>query len=61
LQFRWETFNLFNTVNFTSNASLTVTSPGSFGLLQQTTSTASQTFPVVPHNRVMQFGLRYEF
>jgi len=62
LQLRWEIFNAFNTVNFSSNgASLNLDNVGSFGRFSSTASSASQSFPLVPHNRVMQIGLRYEF
>ncbi|MCI0620848.1 MAG: carboxypeptidase-like regulatory domain-containing protein [Acidobacteria bacterium] len=69
LQFRWEIFNLTNTVSFASDP---VGFPwqtdfggnineSTFGQIFRTASSASQTFPQVPHNRVMQVGLRYEF
>jgi hypothetical protein len=52
LQFRWEVFNLTNTVRFHfSDASLDIGVPGTFGRYSTTLSAA----------RVMQFGLRYEF
>jgi hypothetical protein len=63
LQFRWETFNLFNNVNFSTggiNLNVAAQNPA-FGRLTATAPTASQSSPIVPHNRVMQFGLRYEF
>jgi len=72
LQFRWEVFNVLNTVSFASsraagragsnsNISLSLDSPSSFGRIINATSSASQSYPLVPHNRVMQFGLRFEF
>jgi hypothetical protein len=52
LQFRWEVFNVPNTVRFDINtASLDVGNTGTFG---KYTSTLTQP-------RVMQFGLRYQF
>ena len=52
LQFRWETFNLTNTVKFDpSSAALDISTSSTFGKYgSQLTSP-----------RVMQFGLRYEF
>lgn len=64
LQFRWEIFNLTNSVNFAStfnDLSLDLDSVSSFGRIINTASSASQSYPLVPHNRVMQFGLRYDF
>jgi hypothetical protein len=72
LQFRWEVFNVLNTVSFASsraagragsnsNISLSLDSPSAFGRIINATSSASQSYPLVPHNRVMQFGLRFEF
>jgi len=72
LQFRWEVFNVLNTVSFASsraagragsnsNIALSLDSPSSFGRIINATSSASQSYPLVPHNRVMQFGLRFEF
>jgi hypothetical protein len=52
LQFRWETFNLTNTVRFDVNSlSLDISSAGTFGKYSSTLGAP----------RVMQFGLRYEF
>ena len=52
LQFRWETFNLTNSVRFDPNSlSLSLTSVGSFGKYTDTLTSPRQ----------MQFGLRYEF
>jgi hypothetical protein len=52
LQFRWESFNLFNSVRFDPrSASLSLTSVGSFGKYTG----------VLNSPRQMQFGLRYEF
>ncbi len=52
LQFRWETFNLTNTVRFDPrSASLSLTGIGTFGKYTSTLSNPRQ----------MQFGLRYEF
>ncbi|NWG12362.1 MAG: hypothetical protein HXY20_02370 [Acidobacteria bacterium] len=50
LQFRWETFNLFNSVSF-GHPHLDISSPGSFGKLYYSRSSPRQ----------MQFALRYEF
>jgi hypothetical protein len=70
LQFRLEIFNLTNTVSFASDPTgwpwaadfgSDLTNTATFGQIFRTTSSASQTFPTVPHNRVMQVGLRYEF
>lgn len=64
LQFRWEIFNLTNSVSFASGGgdlSLNLDSVSSFGRIINTASSASQSYPLVPHNRVMQLGLRYEF
>jgi hypothetical protein len=65
LQFRWEIFNLTNSVSFASisgtDLSLDLDSVDSFGRIINTASSASQSYPLVPHNRVMQIGLRYEF
>ena len=52
VQFRWETFNLTNTVNF-SGVTLDLDSPGTFGRFTSTTGESAR--------RVMQFALRYEF
>ncbi len=52
LALRWETFNLTNSVRFdVRSATLTNSSPASFGLYSRTLSTP----------RVMQFMLRYQF
>jgi hypothetical protein len=52
LQFRWETFNLTNSVRFDPDSlSLSLTSVGSFGKYTNTLTSPRQ----------MQFGLRYEF
>ena len=52
LQFRWETFNLSNTVRFDVNSlTLDLGNTGSFGKYSG----------VLTSPRVMQFGLRYEF
>jgi hypothetical protein len=52
LQFRWETFNLTNTVRFDpASASLSTISSSNFGALSSTLGTP----------RVMQFALRYKF
>jgi len=64
LQFRWEIFNLTNTVSFASSGgdiTLDLDSVSAFGRIINTASSASQSYPLVPHNRVMQIGLRYEF
>jgi len=70
LQFRWEIFNLTNTVSFASDPTgwpwaadfgSHLNQTATFGQIFRTTSSASQTFPQVPHNRVIQIGLRYEF
>ncbi len=50
LQFRWEVFNVFNTIRF-DGLSTGLESPGSFGKFS-----GQRTSP-----RQMQFGLRYEF
>lgn len=50
LQFRWETFNLTNSVRFDS-PSINIGSPNTFGKYSST----------LTQPRVMQFGLRYEF
>jgi len=52
LQFRWEVFNITNTVRFNvTSASLNYNSNGSFG----------KYIDLLNQPRVMQFGLRYEF
>jgi hypothetical protein len=52
IQFRWETFNLTNTVRFDpASASLSTISSSNFGVLSSTLGTP----------RVMQFALRYKF
>ena len=52
LQFRWEVFNLTNTVRFDpASISNFLTISGSFGKYSD----------VLTNPRVMQFGLRYEF
>ena len=52
IQFRWETFNLTNSVRFDAyNASLDISVDGTFGKYDRTLS----------QSRVMQFGLRYEW
>ena len=52
LQFRWETFNLMNSVRFDPRSlSLSLTSVGSFGKYTNTLNSPRQ----------MQFALRYEF
>jgi hypothetical protein len=52
LQFRWEVFNLTNSVRFdTGNIRLTPDITGTFG----------QYFGTLTKERIMQFGLRYEF
>jgi hypothetical protein len=52
LQFRWESFNLLNSVRFDPrSASLSLTSVGTFGKYTN----------VLNSPRQMQFGLRYEF
>jgi hypothetical protein len=52
IQFRWETFNLTNSVRFDPRSlSLSLTSVGSFGKYTSTLNDPRQ----------MQFGLRYEF
>ncbi len=52
LQFRWEVFNITNTVRFNvATASLNYNSNGSFG----------KYIDLLNQPRVMQFGLRYEF
>ena len=52
LQFRWETFNLLNSVRFDPRSlSVSLTSVGSFGKYTN----------VLNNPRQMQFGLRYEF
>lgn len=65
LQFRWEIFNVMNSVSFASargsDISLNLDSVSSFGRIINAASSASQSYPLVPHNRVMQLGLRYEF
>jgi hypothetical protein len=52
VQFRWETFNLTNTPNF-SGITLDLDTPTTFGQITTTTGESAR--------RVMQFGLRYEF
>jgi hypothetical protein len=52
LQFRWETFNLTNTVRFdVSSLNINLANPGIFG----------QYSAMLNSPRVMQFSLRYEF
>ena len=52
IQFRWETFNMTNSVRFDPRSlSLSLTSVGSFGKYTNTLTSPRQ----------MQFGLRYEF
>jgi hypothetical protein len=52
LQFRWETFNVFNNVNFdTDDVSFNINRTATFGRFFSTAGTP----------RVMQFALRYEF
>jgi hypothetical protein len=50
LQFRWEAFNVTNSVRFDS-PSINIGSPNTFGKYSST----------LTQPRVMQFGLRYEF
>jgi len=56
LQFRWEVFNLTNSVRFDTNSlSNSIGSPGTFGLYTDVLG------PVEGAARVMQFALRYEW
>ncbi|MBZ5571690.1 MAG: carboxypeptidase-like regulatory domain-containing protein [Acidobacteriia bacterium] len=61
LQFRWETFNLFNQVRFNALSGLGTQACACIASLQQVPGTFGNYTGLLTQPRVMQFALRYEF